>query len=53
MGNFGSAKNPGYRQWLTDNAYEDLERRFSWSKLGKQTEQVYEQVVDERSLVVW
>ncbi|TBR57701.1 glycoside hydrolase [Westiellopsis prolifica IICB1] len=46
-------KNPGYRQWLTDNAYEDLERRFSWPKLGKQTEQVYERVVHERSLVVW
>jgi glycosyltransferase involved in cell wall biosynthesis len=46
-------KNPGYRQWLVDNAYEDLERRFNWSKLAKQTESVYQRVVDERSLVVW
>ncbi len=46
-------KNPAYRQWLTDNAYEDLERRFSWSKLAKQTEDVYKQVVQERSQVAW
>jgi glycosyltransferase involved in cell wall biosynthesis len=46
-------KNPAYRQWLTDNAYEDLERRFSWSKLAKQTEDVYKQVVQERSQVTW
>jgi glycosyltransferase involved in cell wall biosynthesis len=46
-------KNPGYRQWLVDNAYEDLERRFSWSKLAKQTEDVYKRVVEERSQVTW
>lgn len=46
-------KNPGYRQWLTDNAYEDLERRFSWSKLAKQTENVYKRVMEERSQVAW
>jgi glycosyltransferase involved in cell wall biosynthesis len=46
-------KNPGYRQWLIDNAYEDLERRFNWEKLGKQTENVYQQVVQERSQLIW
>ncbi|MBW4594822.1 MAG: glycosyltransferase family 4 protein [Brasilonema angustatum HA4187-MV1] len=46
-------KNPGYRQWLVDNAYEDLDRRFSWSKLAKQTEDVYKRVMQERSLVSW
>jgi glycosyltransferase involved in cell wall biosynthesis len=46
-------KNPGYRQWLVDNAYEDLQRRFSWPKLAKQTEDVYKRVVQERSQVVW
>jgi glycosyltransferase involved in cell wall biosynthesis len=46
-------KNPGYRQWLVDNAYEDLERRFSWSKLGKQTEDVYQRVLLERSQIMW
>ena len=46
-------KNPGYRQWLVDNAYEDLERRFNWPKLAKQTESVYQRVVQERSQDVW
>ncbi|MUG98462.1 glycosyltransferase [Scytonema sp. UIC 10036] len=46
-------KNPGYRQWLIDNAYEDLERRFCWAKLAKQTEDVYKRVLQERSQVVW
>jgi len=46
-------KNPGYAQWLSDNAYADLERRFSWAKLAQQTEVVYKQVAQERSQVDW
>lgn len=46
-------KNPGYAQWLTDNAYADLERRFSWAKIAQQTELVYKRVVQERSQVDW
>ncbi len=46
-------KNPGYRQWLVDNAYEDLERRFSWPKLAKQTEEVYHRVVQEKKQIAW
>ncbi|AFZ33179.1 glycosyl transferase group 1 [Gloeocapsa sp. PCC 7428] len=46
-------KNPGYKQWLIDNAYEDLERRFNWYKLSQQTQNVYAQVLQERSHVVW
>ncbi|MCC5639356.1 glycosyltransferase family 4 protein [Nostoc sp. CHAB 5844] len=46
-------KNPGYRQWLVDNAYEDLQRRFCWTKLAKQTESVYQRVMQERSQVIW
>ncbi|MBD2098558.1 glycosyltransferase family 4 protein [Trichocoleus sp. FACHB-591] len=46
-------KNPGYAQWLIDNAYEDLGRRFSWAKIAQQTEVVYKRVVQERSLVDW
>jgi glycosyltransferase involved in cell wall biosynthesis len=46
-------KNPGYSRWLVDNAYEDLERRFSWPKLAQQTEAVYQRVVTERSLLEW
>ncbi|MFM2061946.1 MAG: hypothetical protein RLZZ507_1616 [Cyanobacteriota bacterium] len=46
-------KNPGYRQWLIDNAYQDLERRFRWTKLAQKTEAVYERVVKERSQIDW
>lgn len=46
-------KNPAYAQWLIDNAYEDLGRRFSWSKLAQQTEAVYGRVLHERSQVTW
>lgn len=46
-------KNPGYGQWLIDNAYEDLEHRFSWAKLAKQTEAIYARVLDERAQVDW
>jgi glycosyltransferase involved in cell wall biosynthesis len=46
-------KHPDYAQWLVDNAYEDLERRFSWAKLAQQTEAVYRRVLKERSQVVW
>jgi glycosyltransferase involved in cell wall biosynthesis len=46
-------KNPGYRQWLIDNAYQDLHRRFCWKKLAKQTHLVYQRVVQERSRVEW
>ncbi|MBW4645521.1 MAG: glycosyltransferase family 4 protein [Goleter apudmare HA4340-LM2] len=46
-------KNPGYRQWLVDNAYEDLGRRFSWPLLAQKTEVVYQRVVQERSQVLW
>ncbi|MBC1239727.1 glycosyltransferase family 4 protein [Nostoc sp. 2RC] len=46
-------RNPDYRQWLVDNAYEDLEQRFSWPKLAKQTEEVYQRVVQERSQTGW
>jgi glycosyltransferase involved in cell wall biosynthesis len=46
-------KNPGYQQWLIDNAYEDLDRRFNWTKLAKQTEGVYQRVAQERSAIAW
>lgn len=40
-------------QYLTRNAFEDLKQRFDWAKLAKQTEMVYQQVVNERLLVDW
>lgn len=46
-------KNPGYARWLIDNAYEDLDRRFNWAKLARQTAGVYGLVVQQRELVEW
>mgnify|MGYP006362894911 CR=1 FL=1 len=34
-------KNPGYAKWLTDNAYDELIKRFNWSKIAIQTQTVY------------
>ncbi|MBZ8181204.1 glycosyltransferase family 4 protein [Oscillatoria salina] len=46
-------QNPDYAQWLVENAYEDLERRFSWVKIAKRTEEIYRQVLAERNQVEW
>ncbi len=46
-------KNSDYAQWLVENAYKDLEVRFQWAKLAKQTEAVYGRVLHERSQVEW
>lgn len=46
-------RNPDYAQMLVKNAYEDLELRFSWFQLARQTEQVYARVIHERSQVDW
>jgi len=46
-------KNPDYAQWLVENAFKDLEVRFHWAKLAKQTEAVYGRVLHERSQVEW
>jgi glycosyltransferase involved in cell wall biosynthesis len=46
-------QHPEYRQWLVDNAYNDLEKRFNWRKLAQQTDFVYQRVVQERSQVQW
>jgi glycosyltransferase involved in cell wall biosynthesis len=34
-------KNPGYAKWLIDNAYDELSKRFNWSKIALHTEIVY------------
>lgn len=46
-------KNPEYAQFLVENAYADLEQRFCWHKLAKQTDVVYRTVVQEREYVNW
>jgi glycosyltransferase involved in cell wall biosynthesis len=46
-------RNPSYSQWLIENAYEDLERRFRWDKLAQQTEAVYGRILHERAQINW
>lgn len=46
-------KNPGFAEWLTDNAYADLDKRFRWDKLAQQTEAVYGRILHERSETAW
>ena len=45
--------NPNYAQWLVNNAYQDLDVRFSWPKLARQTEAVYSLILHQRSQVDW
>ncbi|MEY2977049.1 MAG: glycosyltransferase family 4 protein [Prochlorotrichaceae cyanobacterium] len=40
------------RQWV-ENAYADLEKRFCWRTLARETEQICQQVVQERQHVEW
>jgi len=46
-------KNPTYAQYLAERAYLDLENRFCWAKLAKQTEAIYQQVHQERLTINW
>lgn len=46
-------KNPNYAQWLVNNAYDDLDKRFSWPKLAQQTEAVYGLVLHQKAQVTW
>lgn len=46
-------RNPDYAQLLVNNAYEDLSKRFQWSKLAQQTVAVYNLVLQERQKVTW
>lgn len=46
-------KDANFGRSLVENAYADLKRRFNWFKLAKQTEAVYQRVLEERSHVDW
>ncbi|MGK7921931.1 MAG: glycosyltransferase family 4 protein [Trichodesmium sp.] len=46
-------RDNNYVQQLVNNAYADLERKFSWPMLAKETDKVYERVTAERLQVVW
>jgi glycosyltransferase involved in cell wall biosynthesis len=44
-------KNPGYAKWLTDNAYDELGKRFNWRKLAMQTQIVYANALEKSNKV--
>ena len=46
-------ENPDYGKTLAHNAYDDLFERFHWSKLAKQTIEVYQTVLQARKNVTW
>ncbi len=46
-------RNHDYAQLLVNNAYEDLSRRFQWSKLAEQTVAVYGLILRERKAITW
>lgn len=41
-------KNPSFAQWLVNNAYQDLEQRFNWAALAKQTEVSYGLILQDQ-----
>jgi glycosyltransferase involved in cell wall biosynthesis len=40
-------KNSGYAKWLTDNAFDELGKRFNWAKIALQTQTVYEKALEK------
>lgn len=46
-------QHPDYAKTLVENAYAALPKRFNWAAIAKSTEQVYQKILQERSLVVW
>lgn len=44
-------RNPGYAKWLTDNAYDELSKRFNWANIATQTQTVYAKALDKSSKV--
>ncbi len=46
-------RNPGYAQWLRDNAREAVKDVFNWAGIAQQTERVYRQVATERQNSAW
>ncbi|MEB3343652.1 glycosyltransferase family 4 protein [Okeania sp.] len=42
-----------FAQNLVKNAYQELEEKFSWSRIARETDGVYRRVVAERLQVVW
>jgi glycosyltransferase involved in cell wall biosynthesis len=46
-------QRPDYALSLVENAYRDLYERFSWDRLARQTEEIYDRVVAARRQADW
>ena len=46
-------KDYSFVQELVNNAYQELKHKFSWGRIAKQTDEIYQRVVVERLEVVW
>ncbi|NEP88992.1 MAG: glycosyltransferase family 4 protein [Okeania sp. SIO2C2] len=46
-------RDSDYMQKLVSNAYQELEYKFCWGRIAKQTDMVYQRVAAERLQVVW
>lgn len=46
-------KDYSFVQELVNNAYQELKHKFSWGRIAKQTDEIYQRVVVERVEVVW
>ncbi|NES72276.1 MAG: glycosyltransferase family 4 protein, partial [Okeania sp. SIO2D1] len=46
-------RDSDYMQKLVSNAYQELEYKFCWGRIAKQTDIVYQRVAAERLQVVW
>ncbi len=46
-------KNHDYVQKLVNHAYQELEYKFCWGRIAKETDRVYQRVATERLQVVW
>ncbi|MDJ0555749.1 MAG: glycosyltransferase family 4 protein [Microcoleaceae cyanobacterium MO_207.B10] len=53
LGIIEALRDRNYMQKLVSNAYQELEYKFCWARIGKETDKVYERVTAERLQVVW
>jgi len=53
LGILEALRDPSIVQELVDNAYQELDHKFCWGRIAKQTDGVYHRVAAERLQVVW
>ena len=46
-------QEPEFAKGMVDRAYQDLQSRFSWAQLAKETSAIYERITKERQMGPW